>query len=332
MKPINDEILALYLSGEANEAQMREVEQWLTENPENQKELEKLRKLWQEPILFAQKKQFDSQAAFERLNERIKKEALVKQPIYLRPNVWKFALPIAASVALLVAMVQIFYYHLESPNFQQEVTERAEKSLITLEDGTKVWLNEQAILRYPEKFTLDSREVFLEGEAFFEVAHNPDKPFIIHTPKADIQVLGTSFLVKAEKEQTETLVATGKVAVNPEIPEKTIILTPRQKAIATAEKTEMQENILIDEAIAWRKEVLLMKNEAMENIIERLEKCYRIKIEVLEPSIFNCKLTGDFNNLDLEESLQIIRLALGIEYKLVKNKVELYGKACNTAN
>ncbi len=332
MKSVSDEILALYLAGEANEEQKKQVETWLAENPTHQKELESLKKIWQEPILYPQKKQFDSQTAFQRLDARIEKEGLKPKKILFKPQSWRFALPIAASIALIFSVWAIFFNIQDNIRYEQEITQQAQKSLITLEDGTKVWLNEQARLRYPEKFTLNTREVYLEGEAFFEVAHNPQKPFIIHTPKADVQVLGTSFLVKAENDQTETLVATGKVAVKSENQQEAIILTPKQKAVVNVEKVQKQENVKVEESIAWKKEVLLMKNEAMEPIIEKLEKYYRVKIEVLEPSIFNCKLTGDFNNLDLEESLQIIRLALGIEYKLGKNKIELYGKGCPTAN
>lgn len=332
MKSVSDEILALYLTGEANEEQKNQVKNWLAESTAHQRELENLKKVWHKPVLYAQKQQFDSQAAFERLNTRIEKEGLKPKTPFLKPKVWRFALPIAASIALIFSIWAIFFNTQDTIRYEQEVTQQAQKSLITLEDGTKVWLNEQARLRYPEKFAQNTREVYLEGEAFFEVARNPQKPFIIHTPKADVQVLGTSFLIKAENDQTETLVATGKVAVKPENQQEAIILTPKQKAVVNVEKVQKQENVKLEEAIAWKKEVLLIKNEAMEQIIEKLEKYYRVKIEVLEPSIFNCKLTGDFNNLDLEESLQIIRLALGIEYKLGKEKIELYGKGCPTAN
>jgi ferric-dicitrate binding protein FerR (iron transport regulator) len=332
MKSVSDEILALYIAGEANEEQSKQVEIWLAENPAHQKELESLKKIWQERILYPQKQQFDSQAAFQRLNDRLEKEGLKPKKFFLQSKSWRFALPIAASITIILAIWGIFFNTNDNIHYEQEVTQQAQKSLITLEDGTKVWLNEQARLRYPEKFTQNTREVYLEGEAFFEVAHNPQKPFIVHTHKADVQVLGTSFLVKAENDQTETLVATGKVAIKPEKQTQAIILTPKQKAVVNVEKVQKQENVKLEEAIAWKKEVLLMKNETMEQIIEKLEKYYRVQIEVLEPTIFNCKLTGDFNNLDLEESLQIIRLALGIEYKLGKNKIELYGKGCPTAN
>jgi transmembrane sensor len=329
MKNIPDEILALYLTGEISETQRQEVETWLAEDPKNVEELEKLRQLWKEPtILYAHKHTFDSVKAFEKLDTKIQNTSKPQMPIHAegRKKIWKWALGIAASIILLISITEIYKQEPNTGSFKQEITLQVQKSIITLEDGTKIWLNNNTKLRYPENFEGDIREVYLEGEAFFDVAHNPKKPFIIHTNKADIQVLGTSFLVKSEEEATQTTVVSGKVSVKTQDKSEEVLLTPNQKATASTkgiEKTQVEKA-----AIFWQKEVLLMKNNSIQEVIEKLEKYYRVDINVQNPSIYNCNLTGDFNNLNLEESLQLIQIAIGIEYKIDKQTVQLIGKGC----
>ena len=144
----------------------------------------------------------------------------------------------AACVLLMVALA----YTLVSPNEQLEAkysqtilasTSIGENKTITLSDGTKVTLNANTTFSYPEKFSEESRDVSLQGEAFFDVAHNPEKPFKVATGNGmNIQVLGTVFNVKSypEDQNVETTLVSGKVKVVEEQNQKTVVLAPSQRA------------------------------------------------------------------------------------------------------
>lgn len=208
-----------------------------------------------------------------------------------------------------------------------------------LADGTKIWLNGQSTIEFPTTFSKDSiREVFLNGEAFFEVAHNKEKPFIVHTSSIDIKVLGTSFNVKAySNEKTiETTLLKGKVRIEPQ-PDAGgravagVELKPNQRAVFNKGSKMIDiEEVNADSTASWKQKRMVFDRESLDNVITQLERWYDIKIHVDNRGELDCKLTATIENESLEDVLRLMELSQShkIEYKIVGRDVFIEGSLC----
>ena len=204
------------------------------------------------------------------------------------------------------------------------------KSELLLADGTKVWLNAGSRLAFPSKFTKSTREVYLEGEACFEVTRNDNQPFIVKTGNINVKVLGTHFNISAypTDETIETILLKGSVAV--ERPgslgrrKNEIILKPNQKAsfVKGEEKLSVSEESDADFYIAWTYGWLKYNKESLLSVLRKVERYYNISIQLPSNYPGDDLITG---KLDLKESLEEVMLALadasGFEYRIIEGKV-----------
>ena len=190
------------------------------------------------------------------------------------------------------------------------------KSQLILADGTKVWLNAGSRMAFPNQFSEKKREVFLEGEAYFEVTHNAKVPFYVNTNDISIKVLGTKFNVSAYKtdEQTEAVLLEGKVAVRDRsamgLLSKEILLAPNQKANFNREtKTILISNEAdADFAIAWTEGWFKFSQQNLNDVLNKLQRYYNVQF-VFDSGFSTADLiTG---KLDLKESIEQTMLALG---------------------
>jgi len=210
----------------------------------------------------------------------------------------------------------------------------ARKSSMVLADGTKVWLNAGSRFAFPTKFEGNKREVFLEGEGYFEVTENPDHPFIIHTQDIEVKVLGTIFGLSAyaADDFVETVLLEGRVQMqekNNLFGEK-VIMTPSQKA--TYNKTRKEIDVIAEahpEApVAWVKGWYQFSNESPEKVIKKLERYYNVKFDYY-PGALSSSLPIS-GKLDLKESLDevmaIVAKVTKLNYEIKEDHVVLSGK------
>ena len=179
---------------------------------------------------------------------------------------------------------------------------------LVLDDGTKVWLNAGSRFAFPAKFAGDSRTVYLEGEAYFEVAHNPQKAFLVNVNKLQVRVLGTRFNVSAydSDETIETVLIEGKVAIKEKSKlaafKKDIYLEPNQKAIFNKDKRNsvVWEDSKVENAIGWVNGWFSFSQDNLFHVFKRLERYYNVQFRYDESFMSNELLTG---KLDMSESL-----------------------------
>lgn len=197
---------------------------------------------------------------------------------------------------------------------------------ITLADGTRVWLNAASTLRYPNKFTGDSREVYLEGEAYFEVNESisssqsintndqiTKKPFIVKSAHQQTLVLGTKFNINTYEPLVKTTLAKGRIQVTNQVG-KTIILAPNEQAISSTSSL-IKENIILSNELAWKAGKFSFDNKSFSQIMEELARWYDLDI-VYQNGIPKEELTGDaFRNQNLKLVLRILD-AVSISYKI----------------
>lgn len=273
---------------------------------------------------------------------------------------------VAASVAALFLLGWGVYHQRSSsmaskparPVPGEEVLARAgTRTKLVLPDGTQVWLNSNSKLKYSNEFNKDVREVGLEGEAYFDVTKDMQRPFIVHTSSLDIKVLGTSFTIKSypQDETIETTLLRGLVEVsrkdNPNAAR--VILKPNEKLIFNKRTASSGRSSLIPDRVnihpsappgiavnsiprdipdsdkvetAWMYNRLVFKGDNFQELAEKMERWYNVKIILHDSSLNNFHFGGAFANETVEEAFKALQLTTAFTYKINNNEIEIYAK------
>jgi transmembrane sensor len=324
-----EQLIVRFLSNEASSEEQIKLFDWINENSNNQILFNQYCEIWSNSYKSPLK--IDTNAALDALNKRLEfsKKELAPKRHQTAIAWWKLA---AAFLVLLVAGASL---HVNSSKetpilpvaWQERTNPPGQKSTIHLSDGTVIKLNSKSQLRFPENFAEAKREVYLEGEAFFEVAKDASRPFLIHSGKVATEVLGTSFNIRTNGTSTEVSVATGKVKVTMDSAQE--ILLPNQKVTFWPEenKWERKETLLINE-LAWKNNTILLTNTTLEDAARILENWYGVTIEFENESIKQCRITGTYENESLKNILEAIKFSSTVDFKLSKKEVLFIGKGC----
>ena len=202
-------------------------------------------------------------------------------------------------VAILVIDAGEIRYHAErqdstvQPLLNRLVVPRGAEFMITLEDGTRVWLDSETELRYPTNFSTEEREVYVRGEAYFEVAKMQDKPFIVKVDQMSVNVLGTKFNISTRVENVvQTVLIEGKVRL--ESNGKQMVLKPNQKADFDSEREDWTiENVDVTSYVAWKDGNFVFDNKSLEYIMNRLSLWYDVEVQYSDEGVKGVKLSGD---------------------------------------
>ena len=209
---------------------------------------------------------------------------------------------------------------------------------IKLEDGSTVKLASNSSISYPEHFGDKNRNVYLKGEAFFDVKKDPNKPFIVHAGNITTQVLGTSFSIKSYEEgkTIEVAVKTGRVSVfeNNELNTKNrkgIILTPNQKIIFDKQTKEIIPTIVATPIplITFEKlETFVFEEMPVEDVFTKLRKVYGLEIVIENQALNHCIFTGDLNDLPLSTQLDLICKSINATHEQRGTSIFINGDGC----
>lgn len=203
---------------------------------------------------------------------------------------------------------------------------------IILPDQSLVVLGANSKLEYPASFTGNTREVSLTGEAYFDIRHNDQQPFIIHTGKIKTTVMGTAFTIKAFANDAHITVAVtrGKVKVEDD---KTVlaVLTPDQQVVYnTAEAIAQQQPVSTAAILDWVKQDMVFESASFESIATQIGKRYGVTIQFANNSIASCPITVSFDGTEtLEQVLTILCTTRSATYTVQDDKVVIDGKGCN---
>lgn len=196
---------------------------------------------------------------------------------------------------------------------------------LTLSDGTRVWLNAETELKYPVTFTGGVREVLLEGEAYFEVAKDSSRPFVVKSEKLEIQVLGTSFNVKAYPEETQqaTLVE-GKVKVNAENHSRE--LHPGEQLNYLSGAPEVRK-VDVRSYIAWKDQRFVFNDDLLEEVMRKLGRWYDVEFVLRDKDIREIRFTGNLPKYnDLEQVLGKLELTTHIRFVRNGRTIEVFAE------
>lgn len=204
--------------------------------------------------------------------------------------------------------------------------DRGQKASVTLPDGSKAWLNSLSKLTYTSDYNKKERRLKLDGEAYFEVAHNPEKPFIVQGNAISVEALGTSFGVKAYNEDVviSSILMKGKIKVT--TPDGSTILKPNERILF--DKLNRQTNKLkVTNAVdftGWIHNELRFENESLEEIAKNIQRIYNVRIIFASDRLKKLRYTGTVENNSLESLLNIITLTSPISFQVNKETVMFY--------
>jgi transmembrane sensor len=317
---IIDDLLVKYLLNEANEEERLLVDKWVSSNADNKKYYDDFKTIWEESKQLAAVCSVSEDAAWQRFKTRIhqpKEKGVVKK---LMPVAW---LRIAALFILIVGAAYFGYKLLnEKPVENRMVASKQTTITDTLPDGSIVTLNKNSELHFPSQFRGDTRSVKLEGEAFFNVTPNKEKPFIIQVNDVSIRVVGTSFNVRSVGSVTEVIVETGVVQVMRR--NKMVELRPNEKLKLTQQDTTLVKDTVQDKLYNYyRSKKFVCDGTPLWKLVEVVNEAYDAHIEVENPSIRSLPLTVTFNNESLDQILEVVHETFNIAVVYEKDRIIL---------
>lgn len=323
MENLSDETLLKYLHRKCSDEEYEIVNNWLNQREENLSALFSL----EEAFDSARHEKYTTKSRLNAAKRRLEKEIERDKPIR-QFNISASRMMKYAAIAVVIATTGLLL-HKWLPSLQTDkrgIIQASDASIkeILLEDGTKVWLNQYTTIRYLENFGPDSREVFLDGEAYFEVSKDPERPFVVHTEALQVKVLGTSFNLRSLKneETVKTSLIEGVVEVKSNKQGSSVILSPGQKAELNKQTKQLsvkQENTKLD--VVWHNDLIPFEKATLEEIAQTLERFYGVTI-VLASNIDPCTYSGVIHRHEnIDSVLRALQNSIPIAYKIIQSTV-----------
>jgi transmembrane sensor len=251
-----------------------------------------------------------------KLKQEIRKIKKTNKVIFLQFGKWA----IAASLIFLMGLSCFFYFSSVEIISKEYATKLGEHAKITLSDGTQIWLNAGSLLKYPIQFKGATREVYLTGEAFFDVAKDKEHPFIIHTDKMDTKVLGTSFNVQAYPDHVtqEVSVLTGRVNVKSTATEENVYVTPGQKVVFKSQSNKIQAftDIPVNSISLWRKNIIVFEDAPLPEVIATINRNYNVAIQIENKNLNSLKISAYFKELPVNQVVALVCNIINANYKI----------------
>ncbi|WP_339901437.1 FecR domain-containing protein [uncultured Cyclobacterium sp.] len=264
-----------------------------------------------------------------RIDERRKSKQVSFKPL----TILKWAAVLLIGFSLTYILYSSGFGSNNDHGWVDKVTSQTQKGTFTLPDGSTVFLNTNSRIRFPLKFSEDKREVILEGEGFFDVVKNKQKPFEVISNGVLTRVLGTSFNINATNEElVEVIVASGKVGVTNDLTEgaKLNRIAPNQKATVNRFKEKVDvEEVDIDEELAWKAEKMSFDFVPFEEVIATIGSMYHIQIEIQGDVDESCTIRSTYSNKSLYSILYGLKNIVDFDWEKVdERKIIINYKSC----
>jgi transmembrane sensor len=245
-------------------------------------------------------------------------------------------------------------YNSQAAGISSEVSTRnGSRTSMVLPDSTQVWLNAGSRITYDKNYGVTNREVTLTGEAFFDVARNAGRPFVIHTARIDIKVLGTRFNVKSypSDRTTEATLIRGSIEISiKDRPTEKIILKPNEKLVVANDDSTLHRNNFTQPGVAaneslvmirkptyeintgavietsWVENKLIFQDEAFKDLARQMERWYGVSFRFTNPRQEEWRFTGNFQKETIQQALDALKLTEPFNYTIQENQITIYDK------
>lgn len=322
------QLIVRLFAGEGSDEEKSAIESWLNQDTENQKLLDNLKEIWLSSGLEHNPDRYDIEEAIRQFQKKthfhIKKTSRRRQ-------IYRFV-RYAAILVLAAALPASYYYGKKSVFPSDTVTTitcpHGDKTSIILPDSSLVFLNSGSRITFNNNFQNGSRQVYLEGEAFFTVHKDPKNPFHVKTTDLVVEVLGTEFNLKAypnEKTISTTLVkGCLKVIAN----HNSIKIKPNQKLIYNKRNQEIKLKEVCDLApeTEWKNGRLVFRNKSLEELGEELERWFDVVIKFDDEQVKTRRFTGTLEHESILEAISYFGRSKYVTYKIKDNVITFFSK------
>lgn len=334
MDELDKNIILLIIAqanGTANESELKELQQWLKSDLLHKEIYSEIKAIMcKKPIALTN---LETEDAFSQVKKRISRvqneisTKTKKQIIYVP---LKFIAGIAASLILVFMLFRWIDKSEAKIEAVATVTKdcpKGKKLHFSLSDSTEVWLNSDSQLTFPKTFSKKSRNLKLKGEAFFVVARNINKPFIITTSNTKIEVLGTSFNVKNQinSGSTETTVVSGQVDISSSAENHIILGKNESVLVGSNRKLLKKTNVNLESIVDWKDNNLFFSDTPLSEAFKEIELWYNIEIHVKDKTLLQKKIRAKFSNPSLNQLLTHVSEVMKFEYHIKNNTVTIIG-------
>ena len=298
-----------HLLGEASPEEEQAVIEWMKESETHQEYYNQFKRIWDQSKALASGSNVDVNKAWERFQNKV---AGKNESVKILKSSFSW-LRVAASIILIAGLgITLFMLVNKNTEPKEMVAQTGQNVLIdTLSDGSVITLNKRSTVTYPSKFKGNTRAIALKGEAFFNVAPDKKKPFIISVNDVQVSVVGTSFNIKSENGNTEVVVETGIVQVTKS--GKTVELNAGEKIIMPANDSSATKEKVSDKLYNYyRTKEFVCDDTPLWKLVQVVNEAYNVKIIIGRKELNDKTLTTTFYNESLEQVLEVIRLTFDI--------------------
>jgi transmembrane sensor len=300
-----DDLLVKYLLDESTREERKTVEAWLGQDAANQRYYDHFSLIWEQSKSLAAQSKVDTDAAWQRFQQRVSAAPATPGTKTLTLGTSRYGwMKVAASMIFLVSAGWLVYF-LSERNGMQVLAANDQVRTDTLPDGSVVTLNKHATLKYAADFNGATRPVTMEGEAFFDIAPDKSRPFIIAVNGVKVKVVGTSFNIKSTAEKTEVIVETGVVEVSKR--KAAITLTAHEQAIVLNSDSQPIKAVSKDELYNYyRTKEFVCNNTPLWRLVDVLNEAYDTNIVIGDEKLKHQLYTATFHDDSLENILAVI--------------------------
>jgi ferric-dicitrate binding protein FerR (iron transport regulator) len=319
---MDDCLLIRFLTNNCSPEDLQQIDRWIASNEAHAKWLFEMEQTWmlKDQLYFS-----DQQKIKQAYNRFISRKTVpLTHKSTIRPlSVW---LKYAAAV-IIVVLLSLNLYKMErnEADITMNVIEvpKGERANITLSDGTKIWLNAESKLTYPSQFTAKTREICLEGEAYFAVTKNKKHPFIVKNSLFDLQVTGTEFNVQAYNgENAEISLKEGGVIVHAANSYDPIIMKPNDQVLYTTDGQTICKHSDMSAIDSWTRDAIFLTDKPLSDILKTLERKYNVSILLSDSSLVNVRFTCHTRpGTSLAEVLDLLKETRQINYEFRNNNL-----------
>ena len=322
-----------YLAGEASEKEISELSAWLLEDPENKKLFAEHKKINDAVVQEMIESKVDLDAEWDIIQKRIiqqgsKSVSFIPEKKNPMRIIWRVAAGLVILLTIGFLLKQIIF---DTPA-TIEVLASNDVLETTLPDGSDISLNKGSSISYPKEFSGSTREVELNGEAHFEVEHNPEKPFIVSAGDLRVEVLGTKFYINtnAPGGKVQVILIEGSVAAYyKDTPEDKTILKPGEEADFMPSTKKITATSQYEKYfMVWKTRSMKFEDERLDQVVYTISRAYNQKITLVNPAIGKCRLTVAFEGQTLESVLKVLESTLDLKVSKRGDEILVDGKGC----
>ncbi len=319
-----DELIAKHLTGEILTEEQTRLENWLAQSEKNRQYYRQMEQLWQKSLLGKMPfpRSLDVEAALASTKAKMKQAPLAKR---VNIQFWRYGI----AAALLLFIGAFWFFQQNSANTETVLAASSNTLRDTLSDGSLVAITQHSSLS--AVYSRKARNINMRGEAYFEVAPNPEKPFVVKVQDVEVTVLGTKFNIDNRTEPDWVIVSVVEGKVRVQSGKQTEYLTAGEqlrmhrgdgKSVRTQTKPA-------DNVSAWASRQFVFDDMPLSEVIPLLEKAYQVKIHLSNAALEKCRLYVRFNNESIDRIIALIADTFSLEIRNINGQFYLDGSGCD---